>query len=94
LSSVDRNYGWAHSLVHNIGTHQIHHLFPKIPHYHLEEATARFRSQYPQLVRKSTQPILPAFYSLFFVFESQQYIKDDTTVHVFRVDRRLKEKAL
>ena len=27
LSSVDRDYGWAHSLVHNIGTHQIHHLF-------------------------------------------------------------------
>ena len=27
LSSVDRHYGWAHSLVHNIGTHQIHHLF-------------------------------------------------------------------
>ena len=23
LSSVDRNYGWAHNLVHNIGTHQV-----------------------------------------------------------------------
>ena len=33
LSSVDRHYGWAHDLVHNIGTHQIHHLFIKIPHY-------------------------------------------------------------
>ena len=33
LSSVDRHYGWAHDIVHNIGTHQIHHLFIKIPHY-------------------------------------------------------------
>jgi len=23
LSSVDRDYGWAHNLVHNIGTHQV-----------------------------------------------------------------------
>lgn len=23
LSSVDRHYGWAHSLTHNIGTHQV-----------------------------------------------------------------------
>ena len=30
LSSVDRHYGWAHNLVHNIGTHQIHHLFSKV----------------------------------------------------------------
>ncbi len=50
LSSVDRDYGWAHNLVHNIGTHQIHHLFIKIPHYHLEEATAVFRANYPHLV--------------------------------------------
>ena len=24
LSSVDRDYGWAHSLTHNIGTHQVY----------------------------------------------------------------------
>ncbi len=23
LSSVDRDYGWAHGLTHNIGTHQV-----------------------------------------------------------------------
>lgn len=35
LSTVDRHYGLAHSVIHSIGTHQIHHLFTKVPHYHL-----------------------------------------------------------
>ena len=35
LSTVDRHYGPVHSIIHSIGTHQVHHLFPKIPHYHL-----------------------------------------------------------
>jgi omega-3 fatty acid desaturase (delta-15 desaturase) len=35
LSTVDRHYGHAHSVIHSIGTHQIHHLFTKVPHYHL-----------------------------------------------------------
>ncbi|XP_064598205.1 sn-1 acyl-lipid omega-3 desaturase (ferredoxin)-like [Liolophura sinensis] len=29
LSTVDRHYGWLHGIIHNVGTHQIHHLFPK-----------------------------------------------------------------
>lgn len=35
LSTVDRHYGFVHSMIHTIGTHQIHHLFTKVPHYHL-----------------------------------------------------------
>lgn len=35
LSTVDRHYGHVHSVIHSIGTHQIHHLFTKVPHYHL-----------------------------------------------------------
>lgn len=83
LSSVDRHYGWAHDLVHNIGTHQIHHLFIKIPHYRLEEATAVFREKYPHLVRKSTEPILPAFSKMFKLFNDQRYIENDVMVHVY-----------
>nr|WDS84440.1 omega-3 fatty acid desaturase-1 [Apocyclops royi] len=92
LSSVDRSYGWAHSLVHNIGTHQIHHLFIKIPHYYLEEATAVFRAKYPHLVRKSDEPILKAFVKRFFVFDAQQWIDDDTKVHVFKESRNAEKK--
>lgn len=87
LSSVDRHYGWAHHLVHHIGTHQIHHLFSKIPHYHLEEATAAFRREFPHLVRVSNEPILAAFARRFQVFNDQQWIKDDTEIHVFTAKR-------
>nr|QWC69500.1 methyl-end desaturase 2 [Tigriopus californicus] len=83
LSSVDRHYGWAHSLVHNIGTHQIHHLFSKIPHYHLEEATKTFRTVYPDLVRMSNEPIMPAFFKMFYIFDQQQWIKNDAEFHVY-----------
>ncbi|OQR83758.1 omega-3 fatty acid desaturase, endoplasmic reticulum [Achlya hypogyna] len=62
LSSVDRSYGWfVDNLSHNIGTHQIHHLFPIIPHYNLNTATAHFAAKYPHLVRKSSKPIISAF---------------------------------
>ena len=87
LSSVDRHYGWAHDLVHNIGTHQIHHLFSKIPHYRLEEATAVFRREYPQLVRKSDERIFPAFAKMFDVFNRQQVIEDDALAHVYNSKR-------
>nr|UZZ64683.1 methyl-end desaturase [Platychelipus littoralis] len=90
LSSVDRHYGWAHTLVHNIGTHQIHHLFSKIPHYYLEEATVIFRKEYPHLVRKSDEPILSAFYKMFHIFNEQHKIKNDTEVHVYKGDTKSK----
>lgn len=45
LTTVDRDYGWFNKIHHDIGTHVIHHLFPQIPHYHLEEAVI------PQLLK-------------------------------------------
>ncbi|CAF4046975.1 unnamed protein product [Rotaria sp. Silwood2] len=61
LSTIDRDYGYAHSVIHSIGTHQIHHLFTKVPHYHLEEATMHFRKAFPDLVRYNDEPIPLAF---------------------------------
>ena len=86
LSSVDRDYGWAHHLTHHIGTHQIHHLFIKIPHYHLEEATAAFRKHYPHLVRINHERILPSFFRMFRIFDKQRHVSDDTKVHWFQSD--------
>lgn len=39
LSTIDRDYGLLNSVMHDINTHVVHHLFPQIPHYHLIEAT-------------------------------------------------------
>lgn len=40
LCTVDRDYGLFGWLTHNTGPyHVVHHLFPRIPHYHLRAAT-------------------------------------------------------
>ena len=83
LSSVDRHYGWCHSIIHHIGIHQIHHLFSKIPHYHLEEATVAFRESFPQLVVVRNDRILPAFYSMFVRYARQCVISDSKKVHLY-----------
>eukprot|EP00906_Rhabdomonas_costata_P032231 RCo045419 len=65
LNSVDRDYGWlVNCLSHNIGTHQIHHLFPIIPHYNLKPATRAFRAAFPALAKdRSAYSILPELWS-------------------------------
>lgn len=84
LSSIDRHYGFVHGWIHNIGTHQIHHLFTKVPHYHLQEATAHFRKAFPELVRVKDDPIFPTYVKMFRKFTKQFVISDDTKVHVFK----------
>ncbi|KAK9422346.1 hypothetical protein SUNI508_04702 [Seiridium unicorne] len=41
LATVDRDPGWLlkHMFHHIIDLHVVHHLFPRIPHYHAQEAT-------------------------------------------------------
>ncbi|ESO85881.1 hypothetical protein LOTGIDRAFT_74451, partial [Lottia gigantea] len=80
LSSVDRHYGIVHDILHNITTHQIHHLFPKVPHYHLEEATSHFRAAFPELVNIRTDRTFPAFYRMFKKYVKQCVIPDNTHV--------------
>jgi omega-3 fatty acid desaturase (delta-15 desaturase) len=62
LTSVDRNFAPFNNIIHNIGTHQIHHLFPNIPHYNLVRATAAFRRAYPKLVHYDPTPVWVAFF--------------------------------
>ncbi|CAF3609328.1 unnamed protein product [Adineta steineri] len=78
LSTVDRHYGHAHSIIHSIGTHQIHHLFTKVPHYHLEEATAHFRKAFPDLVRYNEEPVLFAFARMCKIFLKQRSFQGDS----------------
>ncbi|XP_035827452.1 omega-6 fatty acid desaturase, endoplasmic reticulum [Aplysia californica] len=84
LSSVDRSYGWCHYIIHSIGTHQVHHLFTKVPHYHLEEATAAFRKAFPKLVNIRSDSILPAFWRMFKKYDKQSVIADDAPIHFYK----------
>ncbi|XP_041358132.1 delta(12) fatty acid desaturase FAD2-like [Gigantopelta aegis] len=84
LSSIDRDYGIVHYVIHSIGTHQVHHLFPKMPHYHLEEATQVFRKEFPELVHLNKSPIFPAYFNMFARWAKQCIIADDTDVHIYK----------
>ncbi|CAF3783767.1 unnamed protein product [Rotaria sordida] len=90
LSTIDRNYGYVHSVLHSIGTHQIHHLFTKVPHYHLEEATIHFRKAFPDLVRCNDESILFAFTRMFKIFLQQRSIEDDVLVFTYTEDDKTK----
>lgn len=64
LASVDRNYGPFNWLTHNIGNlHVIHHLFPTIPHYRLQEATDAVRPILGEHYLRSDRFVLADFLS-------------------------------
>lgn len=78
LSSVDRIYGpILDNITHHIGTHQVHHLFPIVPHYHLVEATVAFRKEFPEFVAVSNKPIIPAFIDSVKNFSDHGTVPDD-----------------
>ncbi|KAI3516060.1 hypothetical protein L1887_14969 [Cichorium endivia] len=63
LATVDRDYGILNMTGHNTGnTHVIHHLFPKIPHYHAMEATKAIKPILKDYYKFDETPILKALY--------------------------------
>jgi acyl-lipid omega-3 desaturase len=76
LSTIDRHYGSIHGVIHNIGTHQIHHLFTSIPHYNLEKATIAFRNKFPHLVHIKNENIIFQFFNMFSIYMKQHMIDD------------------
>lgn len=84
LSTIDRHYGVVHNIIHSIGTHQMHHMFTKIPHYRLELATQHFRAAFPELVRTCNEPILQSFVRMYKKYEKQGVIADDTKIHYYK----------
>jgi len=83
LSSVDRDFGVLHWMTHNIGTHQVHHLFPRIPHYHLLEATQHFRAAFPEFVIRSDDRIVPSFIKNCRQFATQHLPSSFTSISTF-----------
>jgi acyl-lipid omega-3 desaturase len=59
--AIDRDYNFLHTVLHSIGTHQIHHISAKIPHYKLARATYYFRINYHTLIKSSNKNILSEF---------------------------------
>lgn len=85
LSSIDRSYGYiVNNLIHNIGTHQIHHLFPKIPHYKLNRATASFKEAYPDLFRASNEAILPSFFKNYYIYLKYATVENDAQYFTYK----------
>jgi len=84
LSSIDRSYWPLDDVIHNIGTHQIHHLFPVIPHYKLKAATAAFRKHYPHLVRESKATAIPAFIKSMGIYTRQAPLAKTANYWVFQ----------
>ncbi|CAK7563053.1 MAG: hypothetical protein SEPTF4163_000910 [Sporothrix epigloea] len=60
LATVDRDFGWVgRHLFHNIiETHVVHHLFPRIPFYKQDEATAAIRPLVGNLFHQETRSFL------------------------------------
>ncbi|CEG48398.1 fatty acid desaturase [Plasmopara halstedii] len=94
LSSVDRSYGTLiDNLSHNIGTHQIHHLFPIIPHYKLKQATSAFRQAFPELIRKNDEPILKAFFRIRHLYAKFGVAESDAKVFTLKEAKAMTETA-
>ncbi|KAI1779642.1 delta-12 fatty acid desaturas-like protein [Hypoxylon cercidicola] len=77
LATVDRDPGFflKHMFHHIIDTHVVHHLFPRIPHYHAQEAT------------EAIKPLLGAYYhvdrtslwrALWIAFTECQWVEPDS----------------
>lgn len=80
LSTVDRSYGRVlDEVFHDIGTHQVHHLFKSIPHYHLCEATSHFRTAFPTLVKVENDNIFFEFVNNVRWYRDHHIVPDKTT---------------
>ena len=64
--TIDRPYyKWVDFLQHHIGsTHVVHHLNPKIPHYHAQEATKAVREAFPHLYLYDPTPVHAALWRI------------------------------
>lgn len=94
LKSVDRGYWPFDNIIHDIGTHQIHHLFPIIPHYKLVEATEAFREAFPHLVRRSEAHFLPAFFKTGWMYMTAPSPSPEATMFKYPGDGAKAGKSL
>jgi omega-3 fatty acid desaturase (delta-15 desaturase) len=81
LSTVDRNYGLIEDIHHNIGTHIVHHLFHKIPHYNLKEATEAIKPILGEYHKKSEETVLKTVTK---IWANCRFVSDNGTVMFYQ----------
>lgn len=90
LSTIDRDYGIFNKIHHDIGTHVVHHLFPQIPHYHLQEATEAVKpvmGEYYREPKKAEGPLpLHLVAPLIKSFNEDHYVLDHGDVVFYQKD--------
>jgi len=62
LSTIDRTYGIFEPIHHNIGTHVVHHIFSKIPHYNLLEANIHLKKALGDAHTSSKESLWKSFW--------------------------------
>jgi len=84
---VDRDYGIVENIHHDIGTHIIHHLFTKIPHYNLRSATQSIKPVIGKFYKKSTDT---TFEAMARVWKNCRFVPNEGDV-VFYQSNNLKQ---
>ncbi|KAK9804030.1 hypothetical protein WJX73_004657 [Symbiochloris irregularis] len=93
LTTLDRDYGIFNKIHHDIGTHVLHHLFPQIPHYHLEEATEAVKpvlGPYYREPEKSPGPIpFHLVEPLVRSFKNDNFVANEGSIVYYQADPEL-----
>ncbi|GME33059.1 Fatty acid desaturase type 1 [Neofusicoccum parvum] len=76
LCTIDRDFGFIGDFFFHraINDHVVHHLFPKIPHYHASEATAGIRPLLGEFYNSSRESFL---ISLWKTFRACRWVKEE-----------------
>lgn len=84
FSVIDISYGrLIDYLVQDNGLHQIHHLFPSVPTYHMKEATKYFRKEFPHLSKDRDVGVCKGFWVYLVNFTRQRRLPDDIGVFFY-----------
>ncbi len=79
--TVDRTWGrFLDNVILHIAYHQVHHIFPTIPHYRLKQATVAFRAAFPELATVATEGFVNSTLRNFALYVRKGYVTGDADV--------------